>query len=72
MLFIYVSASAVRSALATKAATVKYLPEWLPGAGFKRMAKAARARAEHMASVPFKHVKREVVRLLSTWLRSIE
>lgn len=42
------------------------MPDWFPGAGFKRKAKAGKARAEHMASVPFEHVKSELVCLLNT------
>ena len=37
--------------------TVKYVPEWFPGAGFKRFAKAARANVADSVNLPFQHVK---------------
>jgi hypothetical protein len=40
---------------------VKYLPEWFPGAGFKRKAKAWRKRVLDMPTKPFQFVKKELV-----------
>ncbi|KAF8650224.1 hypothetical protein AX16_005339, partial [Volvariella volvacea WC 439] len=39
---------------------LKYVPEWMPGAGFKRKAKEWRKAARLMVEVPFDHVKRGI------------
>jgi hypothetical protein len=44
----------------------KCLPEWLPGAGFKKLAKQWRADLERLYDVPFEFVKAEMVRPIST------
>ena len=36
---------------------VKYVPEWFPGAGFKRFAKTAKIHIDDLANLPFQHVK---------------
>lgn len=36
---------------------VKYVPEWFPGAGFKKFAKKAKADLDRLADLPFYHVK---------------
>ena len=36
---------------------VKYVPEWFPGAGFKRFARKAKADLDRLADLPFYHVK---------------
>jgi len=37
--------------------TVKYIPEWFPGAGFKRFARVAKQNIEDSVNFPFQHVK---------------
>ena len=37
--------------------TVKYVPEWFPGAGFKRFARIAKEDIDRSATLPFQHVK---------------
>jgi len=37
--------------------TVKYVPEWFPGAGFKTFARNAKKNLDHSVNYPFKHVK---------------
>lgn len=41
---------------------VKYVPAWLPGAGFQRVAQAMRADLERLYDVPYAFVRRELVR----------
>ena len=41
---------------------VKYVPEWFPGAGFQRFAKASRKCANDLVNVPFEFVRRQMVR----------
>ncbi len=41
---------------------VKYVPEWFPGARFRREAREWRVDAEGMVSAPFNAVKSAVVR----------
>ena len=41
--------------------SVKYIPAWLPGAGFKRAALYARKLAWDMRYIPFEAVKAHVV-----------
>ncbi|KAF9646526.1 cytochrome P450 [Thelephora ganbajun] len=36
---------------------LKYVPEWFPGAGFKRFARIAKDNLDHSANLPFQHVK---------------
>jgi len=37
---------------------VKYVPEWVPGAGFKRKAREWRAFVDYFAAAPFDTVKK--------------
>jgi len=37
--------------------TVMYVPEWFPGAGFKRFARTAKENLDNSANLPFQHVK---------------
>jgi len=37
--------------------TVKYVPEWFPGAGFKTFARIAKENIDRSATLPFQHVK---------------
>ena len=37
--------------------TVKYVPEWFPGAGFKKFARVGKANIDHSITLPFQHVK---------------
>jgi hypothetical protein len=41
---------------------VKYLPTWMPGAGFKRNALSVRKDVEKMLGMPFDMVKNNMVR----------
>jgi len=36
---------------------VRFVPDWFPGAGFKRLARVARARGEHMVDGAFNAAK---------------
>ncbi|KAJ6460011.1 cytochrome P450, partial [Mycena sanguinolenta] len=40
---------------------LKYVPEWFPGAGFKRIAREVRALTQKLRDVPFAETKRRVV-----------
>jgi hypothetical protein len=42
--------------------TVKYVPEWLPGAGFKRKARMWKDIVWQMPTAPFDVVKQALVR----------
>jgi hypothetical protein len=44
---------------------VKYVPEWMPGAGFKRKAKEWRTLSQAMINVPYNMVKEKFVSGLS-------
>lgn len=48
---------------ASRSLTVKYVPDWFPGAGFKRQAKKWRVLAMDMVEKPFEHTKRDMVRV---------
>jgi hypothetical protein len=37
---------------------VRFVPDWFPGAGFKRLARVARARGEHMVDGAFNAAKK--------------
>jgi len=37
--------------------TAKYVPEWFPGAGFKRYARRAKKLIDDLSTLPFQHVK---------------
>jgi hypothetical protein len=41
---------------------LKYLPSWVPGAGFKKKAKQWRKEAIKMMEVPFAALQRDMVR----------
>lgn len=41
---------------------LKYIPEWLPGAGFKKKARIWRKSAEGMISISFNTTKENIVR----------
>ena len=43
---------------------LKYVPDWLPGASFKRMAKKWRRLALAMRDIPYESAKQEIVRSL--------
>ncbi|KAF8209020.1 cytochrome P450 [Mycena galopus ATCC 62051] len=43
---------------------LKYVPEWVPGTGFKRMAKEWRKRATDMMELPFAEAKRIIANLI--------
>jgi hypothetical protein len=45
--------------------TVKYVPEWMPGAGFKTKAREWRKLSQAMINVPFDMVKAKFVSGLS-------
>ena len=40
---------------------LKYVPDWLPGASFKRMAKKWRRLALAMRDIPYENAKQEIV-----------
>lgn len=42
-------------------ATVRFVPEWFPGAGFKRLARIAKARGEHMVDGAFDAAKKAMI-----------
>lgn len=44
---------------------VKHVPEWFPGAGFKKKAREWRKLSEAMINEPYEMVKEKVVRILS-------
>ena len=41
--------------------TVRFIPDWFPGAGFKRLARVAKARGEHMVDGAFDAAKKAMV-----------
>jgi len=43
---------------------LKYVPEWLPGASFRRMAKKWRGLALALRDIPYENAKHEIVRCL--------
>jgi len=45
---------------------LKYVPEWVPGAGFKRMAREWRKHVEATAHVPFQYVKDAMAKCVHT------
>jgi len=47
---------------------VKYVPEWMPGAGFKTKAKEWRKLSQAMINVPYNMVKEKFVSGLSSLL----
>jgi hypothetical protein len=44
--------------------SVKYIPTWFPGAGFKREAISISKDVEAMLTAPFEMVKNQMVRLV--------
>ena len=44
--------------------TVKYIPEWVPGAGWKRTAKAFAQNFRDMCDLPYAYAKEHAVRLV--------
>jgi hypothetical protein len=40
--------------------TVKYVPEWFPGAGFKRFARLAKKNFEDSVNLPLQYVKKSL------------
>lgn len=40
--------------------SLKYVPEWFPGAGFKKFAKTAKKHINKLADLPFQHVKESI------------
>ena len=45
----------------TRDLAVRFLPEWFPGAGFKRLARVAKARGEHMVDGAFDAAKKAMI-----------
>lgn len=43
---------------------LKYIPDWMPFAGFKRMAKEARKLAQRSIDDPFQVTKRDMVKII--------
>jgi hypothetical protein len=43
---------------------VKYVPSWMPGAGFKKTAEAFRETAHELINKPYNMVKEQMVRFL--------
>lgn len=39
---------------------MKHLPDWLPGAGFKRLAKAWKANLDSVVDIPYAFVKQQM------------
>ena len=39
---------------------VKYIPDWFPGADFKRFAKIGKKHINRLADLPFQHVKESI------------
>jgi hypothetical protein len=50
---------------------LRWMPEWMPGAGFKTKARKWRKTAETMLNAPFEATKREIVSHLSPPLFSM-
>ena len=48
----------------TKTFTVKYIPLWFPGSGFKRKAKKYSAVIQDLVEIPHNYVKRQLVSYL--------
>jgi hypothetical protein len=44
------------------ASTVKYIPSWMPGAGFKKTAEAYKETTQQLISKPYNMVKERMVR----------
>jgi hypothetical protein len=40
---------------------LKYIPEWMPGATFKRVAREIRAELDHIIEMPFENVLKDMV-----------
>lgn len=55
----------------SNAILVRWLPEWLPGGSFKRIAREMREELDSLYDEPFDFVKREMVRELSIPARSV-
>ena len=50
--------------------TVKYIPSWLPGAGFKRKAKKYALVLRDLVEIPHRYVKSQLVSYLVSCDRS--
>ena len=50
--------------------SVRYVPSWLPGAGFKRKAQKYRKTIEAMLDRPYEYVQQQMVTILSTEFQS--
>ena len=51
---------------------MKYIPAWVPGAGFQKIARAYRKSSLFLLNEPFEHVKNQLVRAVcSTVLSNI-
>ncbi|KAF7797713.1 hypothetical protein EIP86_008913 [Pleurotus ostreatoroseus] len=46
---------------------LKYVPEWLPGAGFKKQAREWRGYTQEMVSAPYRAVKSALVSAYVSW-----
>ena len=42
---------------------VKYVPEWFPGAGFKKQARTWRRSVDRLLNAPYEDVQRRLVRI---------
>lgn len=49
-------------AVLTRISSVKHVPDWFPGAGFKKTAKLYRQTAVQLRDGPYEAVKQQVVR----------
>ena len=49
---------------------LKYVPSWFPGAGFQKKAARWREGVNSMVENPFRHVQKQLVRILFFFLRS--
>ena len=54
------------------APTVKHVPEWFPGAGFKKLARVTRKRFEDAIDNPFKYVKKNLQVCEPPFLRLVQ
>jgi len=72
MLFRFVSCPDYVSRFSADIPPVRHLPEWLPGAGFKRTAKEWYAMVTDVSDAPFKNVQGTKVRrpIISLFIRS--
>lgn len=46
---------------------MKYVPEWVPGAGFQRQARKWKAVMDELTDVPYNFVKSQMVSYSELW-----